>query len=284
MSVTEVQQGVQQQSRARRRGDLWRGMRTWQDWRTLALGAGSLLALAGFAWPFFAVAAPAASRDVVPWIALALVPALVVVFALALDQHLSSAKLVALLGVLAAVGIVVRLASLGLGGVEAVFIVLIVGGRAFGARFGFLLGLVTILVSGAIVGGIGPWTPFQMCGAAWVGAGAGLLPRLHPRGRELTPTAADRRREVALLMGYGVLAAYLFGALMNLWFWPFAVGTQSSLSYVAGAPLPENISRFGVYTLVTSTLTWDTVRAIVTATGLALAGGAALAALRRVKL
>jgi hypothetical protein len=85
-------------------------------------------------------------------------------------------------------------------------------------------------------------------------------------------------------MGYGVIASYLFGALMNLWFWPFGVGPDTNISYVPGGSLPENLSRFGVYTLMTSTLTWDTVRALTTSIGLALIGVPALKALRRAKL
>ena len=163
---------------------------------------------------------------------------------------------------------------------RAVFIVLILGGRAFGARFGFLLGMLTIALSSVLWGGFGPWTAFQMFAAGWVGAGAGML----PRNRSLTPDRTGRRREIAWLIGYGVLASYLFGALMNLWFWPFGTGSNTAISYQPGADIGTNLAHFGVYTLVTSTLSWDTVRALTTAIGLALIGIPALAALRRAKL
>ena len=39
-------------------------------------------------------------------------------------------------------------------------------------------------------------------------------------------------------------------------------GHEGALSYVAGAPLLENLHRFVVYTLLTSTGSWDTGRAI----------------------
>lgn len=249
-------------------------------WRSATLVLGSVLAMLAFSWPLVGLALPSDARGGFPFVAIGLVPALIVTVSLALDHELSSVKTIAMLGVLAAAGTAVRIASTGVGGFEAVFIVLILGGRAFGARFGFLLGVLTIGLSSLLWGGVGPWTAFQMFAAGWVGAGAGLL----PRNAQRTPGATGRRIELIWLIGYGVLASYLFGAIMNLWFWPFAVGPQTAVSYLPGAGAAENLERFAVYTLVTSTLTWDTVRALTTAIGLALVGGPTLAALRRARL
>ncbi|HSP75236.1 MAG TPA: ECF transporter S component, partial [Cryobacterium sp.] len=244
---------------------------------------GSILASAGFAWPFFASALPEHAQAAAPIVAFARVPALIVALALMLDREMYTSKTVALLGLLSAVGAAVRIAGTGVGGLEAVFILLILAGRAYGARFGFLLGLLTIAVSSALWGGFGPWTPFQMFACGWVGAGAALLPRIRSR-----PSGAARigaaRLEIAMLVVYGIAASYLFGLVMNLWFWPFAVGSGTDISYAADAPLGENLASFALYTLVTSTLTWDTVRAITTTVGIVLVGPAALAALRRAKL
>lgn len=240
----------------------------------------SILAACAFAWPLFATALPQQAQAAVPVVVFALVPALLVVISLLLDGAVSSSKTLALLGLLAAVGAAVRIASTGVGGFEAVFIILILGGRAYGSRFGFLLGMLTIALSSILWGGFGPWTAFQMFAAGWVGAGAGLIP-----GR--ITGAADksaRRREIIWLIAYGVISSYLFGALMNLWFWPFGVGPETSISYLPSGSLPDNLGRFGIYTLVTSTLTWDTVRALTTGIGLALIGVPALKALRRAKL
>jgi energy-coupling factor transport system ATP-binding protein len=86
-----------------------------------------------------------------------------------------------------------------------------------------------------------------------------------------------------MLCGYGAVASYLFGLLTNLWFWPFAVGAGTGISYVPGAPLATNLSSFLLYSLVTSTAGWDTLRAVTTIIGIALVGRAILAAFRRVK-
>jgi energy-coupling factor transport system ATP-binding protein len=236
------------------------------------LAVANVLALGAFCWPLLATALPQDAAAAVPYAALAIAPVAAVAVVVSLDGSVRSAHMVALLGVLAAVGSAVRVASTGVGGVEAVFILLILAGRAFGARFGLLLGAATIAVSSVLWGGVGPWTPFQIFACAWVGAGAGLLPR-RVRGKA----------ELWMLCGYGAVASYLFGLLTNLWFWPFAVGAGTGISYVPGAPLGTNLSSFLLYSLVTSTAGWDTLRAVTTIVGIVLVGRAILAALRRVK-
>ncbi|MFB7892651.1 ATP-binding cassette domain-containing protein [Microbacterium sp. NPDC056044] len=237
-----------------------------------ALAAANLVALGAFCWPLVATAVPAQAYAAVPIAALALIPLAALVVVATLDGSVRSAHMLALLGTLAAIGAAVRIAGTGVGGVEAVFILLILAGRAYGARFGMLLGMATIALSTLITGTFGPWTPFQMFACAWVGAVAGLLPRRMPR-----------TGEIAMLCVYGVVASYAFGLLMNLWFWPFAVGYGTGISYNGGAPLEVNLSSFLLYSLVTSTLSWDTLRAITTVIGLVVVGRPILAALRRTK-
>lgn len=234
--------------------------------------AANLVALASFTWPFAASGLPAQAEAAAPWAALALVPIAALVVMAALDESVRSAHTLAYLSVLAAVGTAVRIASTGVGGVEAVFVLLILAGRAFGARFGMLLGAATIALSSTVFGGYGPWTPFQMFACAWVGAGAGRLPR-----------RIGGRAEIAMLCAYGVVASYVFGLLMNVWFWPFAVGADTTISYVPGAPLGQNLGSFLLYSLVTSTAGWDTLRAITTVVGIVLIGRPVLAALQRSK-
>ncbi|PSS43938.1 ECF transporter S component [Arthrobacter woluwensis] len=261
--------------------DPFRGtLRTWGARRprlprgaeAVTLLLANLLAFAAFCWPLVATALPEDAAAATPYAALAIAPLAAVAVVICLDGSVRSAQTVALLGVLAAVGSAVRVASTGVGGVEAVFILLILAGRAYGARFGLLLGAATIALSSAVWGGIGPWTPFQIFACAWVGAGAGLLPR---RVRGVA--------ELWMLGLYGVVASYLFGLLTNLWFWPFAVGAGTGISYLPGAPLLDNLRSFLLYSLLTSTAGWDTLRAVTTVVGIAVVGRAVLAALRRAK-
>lgn len=238
---------------------------------TLILVVANIVAFAAFCWPLAAYALPSHAQAAVPATALAIAPLAALVVLAALDGTVRTAHTLALLGTLAAIGAAIRIVGTGVGGVEALFILLILAGRAFGPRFGLLLGLLTIVVSSLVWSGIGPWTPFQMFACAWVGAGAGLLPRV--RGAA----------EIAMLCVYGVLASYAFGLIMNLWFWPFAVGGGTGISYEAGAPIGENLSSFLLYSLLTSSISWDTLRAITTVVGLVMVGRAILVSLRRAK-
>lgn len=238
----------------------------------VAMAVANLAAAAAFLWPLVAIAVPSQAQAAVPYIALALAPLAVVLAMAALDESVRSAHTLALLAVLAALGAAIRVASTGVGGVEALFVLLILAGRAYGARFGLLLGAASIAVSALMWGGVGPWLPFQMFACGWVAAGAALLPR-RVRGWG----------EVVMLCVYGIAASYAFGLLMNMWFWPFAVGADTSISYVPGGWVGDNLANFLVYSLLTSTATWDTLRAVTTVVGIAWVGRAVLGALRRAK-
>lgn len=240
-----------------------------------SLVATSAVALVFFAWPLVA-GALLVPGGLGMTIALVGLPVVVVMASLALDGSLRSTAVLALVAVLSALAAGARVLSVGVGGIEFVFIVVIVAGRILGARLGFIVGVIAVALSSLGWGGFGPWTAFQMFAVGWVAAGAGLLPR---RGDAVTPRG--RTRELVMLMAYGALASYAFGLIMNLWFWPIAVGPGTTVSFVEGAEFVDNITRFIVYSLASSTLTWDTVRAITTVVGLALVGKPALQALRR---
>lgn len=240
-----------------------------------SLVAVSVIAAGLFAWPVL-VGVAGIPSGLGMTIALVGVPLLVILGSVSVDGSLRSTSVLALVGVLAAVAAGARVASVGVGGIEFVFIVVILAGRILGARLGFVVGVIAVALSSLVWGGFGPWTAFQMFAVGWVAAGAGLLPRLvtsdTPRGRSL---------EVLLLMVYGAIASYGFGLAMNLWFWPIAVGPGTTVSFVEGAGFMSNASSFLVYSLASSTLTWDTVRAITTVVGLAIVAKPALQALRR---
>ena len=177
------------------------------------------------------------------------------------------AKAVAMLGMLSAVGGALRALGPGTAGLEPSFAVIILGGRIFGRGFGFVLGAVTLFTGALLTGGVGPWLPFQMIAAGWVGFFSGCLPP--SRGRA----------EVTMLAAYSFLVALAFGSVMNLWFWPFAsYGPETS--FVAGDPLSANLARYALF-YVTTSLPWDLGRAVLSALVLLFAGSALLRALRR---
>lgn len=234
-----------------------------------ALAVASGTGLIAFCWPLLLVPAGplGAGTDATLLFALMLPLVLATVLAQVADGGLDS-KALAMLGVLSAIGAALRPLGAGMAGLETVFFLLVLAGRALGPGFGFVLGTTTLFASALLTGGVGPWLPFQMMGAAWVGLGAGLLPR------------ASGRWELLLLAGYAAFAGLAYGLLLNLTFWPFTLGPRTQLSYSPGAPLLENLHAFALFTLATS-LGWDVGRALTNVALVLLAGPAVLAALRR---
>jgi energy-coupling factor transport system substrate-specific component len=176
-----------------------------------------------------------------------------------LETRRMEARLVAVLGVLVGINATLRLVP-GPLGFSAVFFLPILCGYVFGADFGFLMGALSLLVSGLITGGIGPWLPFQMFAAGWVGLGGGWLP--HFRGWP--------RLEVALLAGWGTISGFLYGVIMNLWFWPYLITPveqtavnegATSMFWHASLSFGSTLIRYGLFYLTTS-LWWDAGRAI----------------------
>lgn len=235
----------------------------------------SVAGLMMFAWPLLLHPDPDAGRVDPPFFFLILLPLVVAVVIAELTEGGMDSKALAMLGVLTAINAAMRGLGAGTAGVELVFFLLILAGRVFGAGFGFVLGCTSLFASALLTSGVGPWLPFQMLASAWIGMGAGLLPR-----------RVTGRAEIVMLVIYGIACAYVFGLLMNLSSWPFTLGIEvpghvGSLSFVPGAPLLDNLHRFGIYTLLTSTGGWDTGRAITNSVAIVVLGPAILATLRR---
>ena len=239
------------------------------------LALASLAGLMMFVWPLLLVPDPDAATISPPFLFLALLPVLVLVVVVELTEGGMDSKALAMLGVLTAVNAAMRSLGAGLAGVELVFFLLVLAGRVFGPGFGFVLGCTSLFASALLTAGVGPWLPYQMLCASWIGLGAGLLPR-----------RVTGRAEIAMLVVYGIFCAYGFGILMNLSSWPYVLGIAvpghtGTLSFVPGAPVAENLSRFAVYTLLTSTGGWDTGRAVTNSIAIVVLGPAVLATLRR---
>lgn len=229
----------------------------------------SVVGVAAFGWPLLVdPGAGLAHGTDAPLLFAMLLPLLLAVVLAEVGEGGLDVKAVAMLGVLSAVGAALRPLGAGTAGLETVFFLLVLGGRVFGAGFGFVLGATTLGASALVTGGVGPWLPFQMLGAAWVGLGAGLLPR------------ARGRAELGLLAAYGGLSALAYGLLLNLTFWPFSVGAGTHLSFVPGAPFVTNAHHFLLFSLGTS-LGWDLGRALTNVVLILLTGHAVLGALRR---
>ena len=230
----------------------------------------SVVGLVAFIWPLLAApeSAAVAHASDAPLLFAVVVPMLLLVVLAQINDGGMDAKSVAMLGVLAAVISALRPLGGGTAGLEPIWVILILGGRALGPGFGFCLGSISLFASALLTGGVGPWLPFQMLGAAWVGLGAGLLPR------------ATGRRELLMLSGYGAIACIAYGFLLNLWFWPFTAGLSEQLAFTAGAPMADNLLAWIRFCLVTS-LGYDIPRAVLTVVLIMVAGRPILTALRR---
>jgi energy-coupling factor transport system substrate-specific component len=238
---------------------------------SVAIGIASVIGAASFLWPLFIPAHASlnqAHAGDAPWIVAALLPLLLVAVLGEFSSGGIDAKGVAMLGVLGACGAALRLPSGGAAGFEPVFFLLFPAGYVLGRHFGFLLGALTLFASALVTGGVGPWLPFQMFAAAWIGYGAGCLPHLHGK------------RELAVLAAYAAVACLAYGLLLNLWFWPFGAGTSTTLSFQPGAGLVHNLVRFLLFDATTS-LGFDLPRALLNAGLVLVAGRPVLAALRR---
>ena len=236
---------------------------------TAVLTLASLISAAGFLWPFFYNGQSLPRTQLFFWAALSLAFFLVII---QISNSALDAKSLALLGVLSALIAALRPLGAGAVGIEPMWFILILSARVFGPSFGFILGLTSMFVSALLTGGVGPWLGYQVFAAAWIGMAAGMLPGKKLRGR----------RELLLLIVFGIIASELFGILMDLQFWPWALGADTQLSYLANGAISENLSRFITFHFATA-MAWDIPRAVFTTILLVFSGKAVLSALRRTK-
>lgn len=233
----------------------------FKGFQIVALLLTSLVSATGFFWPFYS---SENKSSLIFWLATPL--ALLLLLAL-IGQAKLDAKSLALLAVLSALIAALRPLGAGAAGIEPMWFLLIIAAYVFGPSFGFLLGVQSMLLSAFLTGGFGPWLPYQIFAAGWLGLLAGLAPKL-------------KRLEIPLLVIVGMFASEVFGLLMDLQFWPWALGPKTQLSYLPGAAISENLQRFFSYHLATS-MAWNVPRAIFTAILIMLVGPGVLNVLKR---
>ena len=240
----------------------------------LALSAA--IGIAAFLYPFFrpgtqtaAVGGTSAhSRDALLMFIVLIILCLGAVLSNMLSG--SSAKMVAMLGMLTAVNAALR-AVPGPLGFSAIFALPIFTGYCYGATFGYLLGTLSLATSALLGAGVGPWLPYQMFTIGWVGLTSAWLPnmRRHPR------------LEVIVLALWGATWGMTFGLIMNVWFWPFVFDPgQAEMYWQPGLSARETVQRYLVYYALTSSW-WDAGRALGNAALIAFFGAPVLRLLRR---
>ncbi|MDY6796920.1 MAG: ECF transporter S component [Actinomycetota bacterium] len=128
---------------------------------------------------------------------------------------------VAVVGTLAAVGVAGRVLFAAVPGVQPATFIAILAGYVFGAEPGFMVGALIALLSNIFLGH-GPWTPWQMLAWGLAGASGGLLAAALRHRVRIVPVAV-------LCTAWG----FLFGWIMNFWFWLSFIYPLTLKSFVA---------------------------------------------------
>lgn len=200
-----------------------------------------------------------------------------VVLLLEVQGQSISTKLIALLGILVSINTILRFAEVATptpGGLSPIFFLIVLTGYVYGSRVGFLMGALTLFVSALITGTVGPWLPYQMFTAGWVGMSAPLC-----RPTVWLLKGEGKWFEVAVLAIFGAFWGLVYGIIMNIWFWPFATGPTSQY-WEPGITLVETLERYAVFYLATS-LIWDAMRSVGNIIFILAFGLPTLRALRR---
>lgn len=115
-----------------------------------------------------------------------------------------TSKEISLVAILSGVSAVSRVPFAAIPSVQPCTYLIICTGYVFGPVAGFMVGSTTALVSNMFLGQ-GPWTIFQMFAWGMVGVTASFLHKLNIK-------------QFGLVV-FGVIWGYLFGFIMNLWYW-----------------------------------------------------------------
>ena len=227
-------------------------------------------------WPLLRPRSGRTTQVDPPFVFLALLPVVIVVVLAEVTEGGLDPRVLAVLGVL--VGgqrRAARALAPAPAGVELVFFLLILAGRVFGPGFGFVLGCTSLFASALLTAGVGPWLPYQMLvlGLGRDGRRAAAAPGHRP-GRDRDAGGVRRGGGVRLRAADEPLVA---GRSCSASRCPGHTG----LAVRARRPAGRNLHRFLIYTLITSTGSFDTGRAITNAVAIVVLGPAVLTTLRR---
>ncbi len=125
-------------------------------------------------------------------------------FFLEFEAAAVSSKEIALVAMLGTISAVSRIPFAAIPGVQPSTYLIICTGYVFGPVAGFMVGALTALVSNFFLGQ-GPWTVYQIFAWGLAGVTAAYL-------RQLS-------RNTRWLVAFGIIWGYVFGAIMNVWFW-----------------------------------------------------------------
>lgn len=210
------------------RGQGWRP--GWGDGLLISTGAVVLAATAAalLGWDVPWLTGMLSTR-MLPYTAVVAMLLVVVAVFVSFEEGRASAHEVAIVAMLSAASIALRVAFAALPQVQPSTFIILAAGVAYGPRAGFMVGALTALVSNLFLGQ-GLWTPFQMF--AWGAAGAcgGLAGRAWPD--------VGRWGMAAL----GAVWGFLFGWITNLSQFFFVEVSWRGFVLVYGMSVPFDVT------------------------------------------
>jgi len=137
------------------------------------------------------------------------------------ERAAAGAKEIALVSMLGAISALSRLPFAAMMNFQPCTFFIICSGYVFGPVAGFMVACLTALISNLFLGQ-GPWTPYQMFTWGLVGITAAWLRKI-----PLSPRAA-----IVVLASFGFLWGWLYGVIINVWFWTYFVYPLTLKTYL----------------------------------------------------
>ncbi len=133
---------------------------------------------------------------------------LIMVFFALYERSSMSGKELAVIAMLGTFSAAARVPFAALPNVQPSTFIILVSGYVFGPFAGFVIGAETAFLSNFFLGQ-GPWTPWQMLAWGTIGTLGWLFRKLF----------GGRKHEFYAFLALGFLSGYLYGVMMNLWYW-----------------------------------------------------------------
>jgi energy-coupling factor transport system substrate-specific component len=169
------------------------------------------------------------------------------------EKKKASSREISVIAVLCALSALGRAPTAGFLCIQPTMFLVIASGFIFNMRTGFIVGALTPFISNFFMGQ-GPWTPWQMLTWGLMGSSAGWLRLIRPG---VCHTA---------LIIFNIVWGYLYGWIMNVWFWSFFIDPLSWQSYLSTCA---------------ASLGFDTARALANGLFFSLLGPGVMKILRR---
>lgn len=173
------------------------------------------------------------------------------------ERAATGAKEIALVSMLGTISALSRLPFAAFLNFQPCTFFIICSGYVFGPLAGFMVASLTALISNFFLGQ-GPWTPYQMFTWGLVGITAGWLGRV-----PLTPKA-----RIITLAVFGFIWGYLYGVIINVWFWTYFVYPLTLMTYL--------------FTLLNAVI-WDSTHALANTLFMLIFGAKVINILQRFK-